>query len=634
MRAVQISLAVALSSILLACSAKEENRWKGPSSSPPPPPPSASGGSDFLDGASLFAMSSMLSELGEPGLYDAPKESENWSAHQPHMLTMDLRGQISELESTSLWGGERSIGLRALQDRLLEIAANDQVKALLLRVDGLNIGLAAAQELRASLATFKGEGKRALHCHSEGTGNISYYLLTACDSIALAHSGELMITGVAAMPMHLKGLLDKLGIKADFLHVGDYKGAAEPLTLDRPSDAMNETLGAILDQSYASLVDGIAQGRGLTPEIVRAHVDTAMFNTQEAMSAKLIDQVATYEAYRSERAGELPWKQVGLEEEKAPGLSEIMEIVGLQARERSSDDHVAVVYAVGNIIDGAGEGMLGAREEIASHTLIAALSALAAADSVKAVVLRIDSGGGSALASELIWHAVEKLKLKKPVVVSMGGVAASGGYYISAGANRIFADETTLTGSIGVVGGKLAIGGALEKIGVKSFPVGRGKRSMMWSSMGAWSADERAIVQKMMEDIYKIFVQRVADGRGKSYAEIHALAQGRVWTGKAALANGLVDEIGGLDAAVAHASKLAGMEEAGELEVYPPMPRLTDYLSSYASGVTLSTPELLSEVEAVLGAEAASVVATTLQQVASFRQSAVQTTLILPVLWN
>jgi protease-4 len=443
-----------------------------------------------------------------------------------------------------------------------------------------------------------------------------------------------MITGVAAMPMHLKGLLDKLGIKADFLHVGDYKGAAEPLTLDKPSDAMNETIGAILDQSYASLVSGIAQGRGLTPEAVRAHVDIAMFNTQEALAAKLIDEEATYEAFRTSKAAELPWKQVGLKDSAEPGLSEIMELVGLQARERSSDDHVAVVYAVGNIIDGKGEGMLGARDEIASHTLIAALDSLTAADSVKAVVLRIDSGGGSALASELIWHAVEKLKSKKPVVVSMGGVAASGGYYISAGANRIFADETTLTGSIGVVGGKLAIGGALEKIGVKSFPVGRGKRSMMWSSMDAWSADERVIVQKMMEDIYKIFVQRVADGRGKSYEQIHALAQGRVWTGKAALENGLVDEIGGLDAAVAHAVKLANMDQAGELEIYPPAPRLTDYLNSYASGVASSSPELLSEVETLLGAEAAGIVAAALQQVASFRQSAVQTTLILPVLWN
>ncbi len=632
MRAVQIFLLLAATSMIFSCGSKEEHKWKN--SPTVAPEPIAAGGSDFLDGPSLFAMSAMLSQLGEPGIYDAANSSEDWSAGRPHMLTMDLKGQVTELESMSMWGGTTSIGLRDLQNRFEEIAANDQVKGLLLRVDGLTIGLAAAHELRASLLRFKGEGERGLYCHSEGTSNITYYLLTACDSIALAHSGELMITGVAAMPMHLKGLLDKLGIKADFLHVGDYKGAAEPLTLDKPSDAMNETIGAILDQSYASLVDGIAKGRGLTAEAVRAHVDAAMFNTQEALSAKLIDQEATYESYRSAQAGDLPWKRVGLQQERAPGLGELMDLVGLQPRERSSDSHVAVVYAVGNIIDGSGEGKIGAREEIASHTLIAALGALTDADSVKAVVLRVNSGGGSALASELIWHAVEKLKSKKPVVVSMGGVAASGGYYISAGANRIFADENTLTGSIGVVGGKLAIGGALEKIGVKSFPVGRGKRSMMWSTMGAWSPDERAIVQKMMEDIYKIFVQRVADGRGKTYEQIHALAQGRVWTGKAALENGLVDEIGGLDAAVAHATKLAALEESGELEIYPPMPRLTDYISSYASGVTLSTPELLSEVEALLGTQAAGVVASALRQVASFRQSAVQTTLILPVIWN
>jgi protease-4 len=583
-------------------------------------------------------MSAMLSQLGEPGIYDAPRQSENWSASQPHMLTMDLEGSVSELASVSLWGGSTSVGLRTLQDRLQEIASNEQVKSLLLRVDGFAIGMAAAQELRASLIAFKGEGKRALHCHTEGISNVSYYLLSACDSIALANTGELMISGVAAMPMHLKGLLDKLGIKADFLHVGDYKGAAEPLTLDKPSDAMNETLGAILDQSYATLVAGIAQGRGLSPETVQGLVDRAMFNSQEAIEAKLVDQEATYEAFRAEKAGDLPWKQVGLKDKKSQGFGELMDLVGLKPRERSNEQHVAVVYALGNIVDGAGDGMLGAREEIASHTMIATLGALAEADSVKAVVLRVDSGGGSALASELIWHAVQALKDKKPVVVSMGGVAASGGYYISAGANRIFADENTLTGSIGVVGGKLAIGGALEKFGVKSFPIGRGKRSMMWSTMRSWNAEERAIVQTMMEDIYKIFVQRVAAGRGKSFEQIHELAQGRVWTGSAALANGLVDELGGLDAAVAHATKLAGLDVSGELEIYPPEPRLTDYVSSYTSGVSLSSPELLAQLlqqaHSLLGADAATVLARTLRQVSSFQTSAVQTTLLLPVVWN
>jgi len=311
-----------------------------------------------------------------------------------------------------------------------------------------------------------------------------------------------------------------------------------------------------------------------------------------------------------------------------------MELVGLAPRERSSSDHIAVVYAVGNIIDGAGDGLIGARGEIASRTLVAALRALTEADSVKGVVIRVDSGGGSALASELIWHAMRDLKAAKPVVVSMGSVAASGGYYMSAGATRIFASENTLTGSIGVVGGKLAIGGALEKFGVKSFPIGRGKRSLMWSSLGAWNEDERGAVQKMMEDIYKIFVQRVADGRGKSFEQIHEIAQGRVWTGKAALANGLVDELGGFDAALAYATKEAGMSEAGELEIYPPRPTLVDYVSSYAPGVSMGQSQALAEVEMLLGSDAADTLGLALEQVQSFREAAVQTTLLMPIVWQ
>lgn len=631
MRALQTSLLVAAASLLLACGSKKEtdNEKTALPASTGQDKGSAEGGmKSFMDGPSLFAMSSMLSQLGEPGIYDAPRESEGWSAQSPHMLTMDLRGAVSELESMSFWSASTSIELRALQERLKEFAANDQVKSLLLRVDGLSMGMAAAQELRASLVRFKAGGDRHLYCHAEGSSNLSYYLISACDAIGLVPTGELVISGVAAMPLHLKGLLDKLGIQADFLHVGDYKGAAEPLTLDKPSKAMNETIGAILDQGYASLVEGIAEGRGLTPDTVKALIDTAMFNSKEALAAKLVDHEATYEAFRAQMADTLPWKQVEHKEKKQPSFGEIMEIVGLQPRQRDSSDHVAIIYAIGNIVDGGGNGLIGAREEIASHTMIAALRALAAAESVKAVVVRVDSGGGSALASELIWHAMQELKAKKPVVVSMGGVAASGGYYISAGANRIFADENTLTGSIGVVGGKLAIAGALEKIGIKSFPVGRGKRSMMWSSMGSWNREERAIVQKMMEDIYKVFVQRVATGRGKTYEQIHELAQGRVWTGKAALANGLVDELGGLDVALAHASKLADMDDPGELEVYPPQPRLTDYLASFSSGVSMQERALLAEMEALLGAEAAAVVARALTQVRSFRDASIQTTLL------
>ena len=592
------------------------------------------GGGGLMSGANLIKMSAMLSELGKPGIYDAPREDAEFSKHKPHVLTMELSGAISELENVSLFSSEGSTPLRALQDRLRELASNDELKSLILRVGDLGVGMAAAQELRSALIAFKGDGQRGLHCHTEGASNIQYYVLSACDSIALAPTGGVVVSGVAAMPMHLKGLLDKLGIKADFLHVGDYKGAAEPLTLDKPSKAMETTLAGILDQSYAALVAGIASGRNLEADKVRDLIDVAMFTAPEAVAAKLVDEEITYEAYRSKIAGELPWKKIGVEDAEEPGFAKIMELAGLQPRRRNSQDHIAVVYAVGGIIDGSGDGMLGARGEIASRTLVAALRALTEANSVKGVVLRVDSGGGSALASELIWHAMNDLKAVKPVVVSMGGVAASGGYYISAGANRIYADENTLTGSIGVVGGKLAIGGALEKFGIKSFPVGRGKRALMWSSLGAWDADQRGAIQKMMEDIYKVFVQRVADGRGKTYDEIHEIAQGRVWTGKAALENGLVDEIGGLDAALAHVTTLAGMESPGELEVYPPKPTLVDFISSYAGGVSASESALLNEVRLVLGDAAAATIADTLTQVRSFRDASVQTTMLLPVLWQ
>lgn len=646
MKALSSWFTIAISCLALACSPKGEQPGE------PTPPANESAGDnspddvddgddsgDFMSGAGLMAMSSIFANADKPGIYDSADSSSGFSESSPHMVTMNLAGGVAELQSVSLLGGNDGIELRVIQNRLRELSENEMLKSLLLRVDDVGISSAAAHELRETLLSFKGEGVRKLHCHIESVSTTTYYLLSACDSIGIAPTGGITISGPAAMPMHLKGLLDKVGVTADFLHVGDYKGAAEPLTLEKPSEAMNTTLAGILDQSYNTLVDAIADGRGLPEDDVKTLIDVAMFSSVEAVDSKLADVEAVYEEFRSQSAGELPWQHLNLAPKEEPGLGMIMKLLGMQLRTRDSSEHVAVVYATGGIVDGAGEGAVGASGEIASRTLVPAIHALAEADSVKAVVLRVDSGGGSALASELIWHAMQKLRAKKPVVVSMGGVAASGGYYISCGANKIYADENTLTGSIGVVGGKLAIGGALEKLGIKSFPVGRGKRSMMWSMMSTWNDDERAAIQKMMEDIYKVFVQRVADGRGKSYEEIHNIAQGRVWTGAAAVENGLVDELGGLDEAIAHATILAKMDDPGELEIYPPAPNLLDYLGSWTGGVSLSTTltgqtSIVRDVTHLLGPEAASVVEATLHQLASFRESAVQTTLFLPVVWR
>src|SRR5690606_33691783 len=197
--------------------------------------------------------------------------------------------------------------------------------------------------------------------------------------------------------------------------------------------------------------------------------------------------------------------------------------------------------------DGSGDGLLGARQEIASHRLVPALRALGRDDTVKAVVLRIDSGGGSARASELIWAAVEELRAQKPVVVSMSDVAASGGYYIAAGATKIFAHPDTLTGSIGVVGGRIAPAPALAKLGVNTYPMGRGKHATLMASLAPWSEDEKRLIRGHMEAIYNTFVARVAAGRKMTPAQVQPLAQGRVWTGEKAKELGLVDELGGLD---------------------------------------------------------------------------------------
>ena len=204
------------------------------------------------------------------------------------------------------------------------------------------------------------------------------------------------------------------------------------------------------------------------------------------------------------------------------------------------------------------------------------------------VVLRIDSGGGSARASEQIWHAVERVKAKKPVVVSMAGVAASGGYYIAAGASKIYADTDTLTGSIGVVGGKLVLGGALEQIGIKSYAIGKGARATMWSPMQAWTPEEREAVTALMNQTYEAFLGRVATGRKMERDAVHEIAQGRVWTGAAAKEKGLVDELGGLEEAIAAATELGKVGADVDLEVYPGEPTIKDLLGSFDQMVAVS----------------------------------------------
>ncbi|HEY6035656.1 MAG TPA: S49 family peptidase, partial [Kofleriaceae bacterium] len=380
-------------------------------------------GSDDDKGFDLQGTLAKIKESVEkPGFYEAPEQSATYAADKPHWGVLKLHGDLVEREAWSITGG-KGTELRQVIDRMRELAGDKQLQGVILRVGGITASIPDVVELRAAMHDFRAAHK-ALYCFSEGASNTTYLVLAACDKIALAPLGDIAITGPTAMPIHVKGLLDKLGVQADFIHVGAYKGAAEPLTLDAPSKQMEETLGAILDQRYATMVDIIASERKLDPGTVKGLIDTGLFPATAAKDAKLVDEVASFEMLRDETKA--PWTKLELEPAKHDQLASYLKIarfIGAMPQDRPATDHVAIVYAVGNIVDGDGNGLLGARHEIAAHTLIAAIHALATDPSVKAVVLRIDSGGGSAQASELIWAALADLKAKKPVIVSMSDVA-------------------------------------------------------------------------------------------------------------------------------------------------------------------------------------------------------------------
>ena len=487
--------------------------------------------------------------------------------------------------------------LHRLVERLDKAAADNRVKGVVVAIDSPDLGRGRAEEVRAAIERLKKAGKRVV-AHLVSGAAAHYSVASACDTITMPPAATLELTGVRTEMMFFKSMLDRLGVAAEILQVGEFKGAGEPLTRDSMSPALRAQYESFVGDLYEQLVERVAADRGLAGDRVRELIDTGVFTPAAAVEAKLIDAVG----YEDEVIATLA-KQFGEESPKLArdyaqrkldqdfsgmaGLVKLMELFSgqKQAAPLGKNKRIAVVHVTGEIREGksADDVLMGGAA--GSETVMKAIRDAAKDEHIAAIVLRIDSPGGSALASDLIWREAERAK--KPVVASLSDIAASGGYYIAAAADRIVAAPGTLTGSIGVVGGKVAIGDALGKVGVHTDVVSKGKNAGWLSMQEPFTPGEREAFLGTMKEVYRLFTSKVAAGRKLDQSVVEKLAEGRVFTGRQAKENGLVDRLGTLEDAIDEAKKLAGIDAADEVDrLLLPEPRglFDELLGSAAVG--------------------------------------------------
>jgi protease-4 len=449
--------------------------------------------------------------------------------------------------------------------------ADDRIKVIILDITMSGAGWGKSEEIRDAIADFRSSGK-PVYAYMEYATDREYYLASACDKIYLAPPGELFINGLAADVMFFRGSLDKLGIYPDMVQIGKYKTAVETFTRKDMSDANREFMNALLDDLFGRYVDTVAKARGKSSEEMRTIIDDAPYSAAKAKEMGLIDGVG----YRDEIEKELKTK-LGYKESDELRVVKGSTYSGIEPESLGLDkgEKIAVIYATGDIGSGKSENSPGGNQSIGSDTLSKAVKDAGDDKSIKAIVIRVDSPGGSGLASDIIWHAVEVAKAKKPVVVSMSDVAASGGYYIATGAHKIIAEPSTITGSIGVFAGKPVVKGFYDWLGISNEYILRGKQAGMFRESEKFTPEERTKFEELIKKTYyEDFVPKVAKGRNKTPEYIDSIAQGRVWTGAQGRERGLVDEFGGLDRAVEVAKELAKIpKDKGVHRVVLPYPR-------------------------------------------------------------
>jgi protease-4 len=498
--------------------------------------------------------------VGIIGAFAGGKSDKEVGLNENSVLELDINYVIPErslnnpFEGLNIGGfGEaKAMGLQEILSNIKKAASNEMVKGIYLKAEISPNSYATLEEIRNELINFKKSGKFII-AYGEYMDEHAYYVASVSDKVFLNPSGEILLNGFSQQVMYLKGMFQKIGVEPELIRHGKYKSAGEPLIADKMSNENRQQIEAYMGNLYQHFISGIAKSRKLKTEEMHAIVDQLKIRqAEDAVALKVIDGLK----YKDEVDAFIR-KQLGIEEKEKIAFVNMGKMKNVKGNTSISDNKIAVVYCVGDIMSGEGDD-----EMMGSDRIAETIKKVREDDSYKALVLRINSPGGSALASDVMWREISLCKKKKPVIVSMGAVAASGGYYIAAPADVIVAQPNTITGSIGVFGLMINAKDLLNnKLGIKIETVKFGEFSDLGSPDRPLNEAERKVIQSAIDRVYTDFVKRVSEGRKMTAAQVDSIAQGRVWSGIEAKQVGLVDEFGGLDKAIEIAVKKAKLSE-------------------------------------------------------------------------
>jgi protease-4 len=504
------------------------------------------------------------------------------------VLVLEVSGEYVDAPVNPLLGrlfGTPERSLLALLSQLSKAERDERLHAVVVHLRDLEVGWGKAEEIRQALSRVREAGRSTVvFLELEGFGNAEYFVASAADRVVMAPAARNPLLGLAAEYLFLGGLFEKVGVEVEYERVGRYKSAVESYAEESMSEDNRAMMSSILDSIDAHFVEGIADGRGLAPGTVRAAIDEGVTTPERLLELGLIDEIAYFDEVL-EAQGERPQVEGKAYAQVDPAS------VGFAPKAT-----FALVQGAGAVV--VGEGEMGSRGQrvIASETMSEAIEEAAESGTFAAILLRVDSPGGSPLASDRIWHAIQRAKEKGvPVVASYSDVAASGGYYLSVGADRIVSHPSTLTGSIGVFVIRPNLAGLLDQLDIGVATMTRGKRADLLLTSEPLSDAAREVLQRDVRSVYAQFVGRVAEGRDMESAQVDEVGQGRVWTGSQAAERGLVDALGGLREAALEAKRLAGLAEEDDvaIQVYPPPKPLAEQIAEALGAVAVrSAPRL------------------------------------------